>query len=675
MTPRRTMMGETMTKSKGPEALPATALQAELVSQSFNVDDGTVDVIWSTGPRVRFFDWEIGEYDLTLGLEQKNVDLKFARQGAPVLDAHAGYSIRNVVGVVQAIEVDGKQGTATLRLSNRDDVAGIRQDVAGGIIRHVSVGTRLVKLRDITEDGDKVPHYYADRHEVLEISLAPIPRDRGAVVQGEKGGERFPVELVTESAQAARGEDGTTMDPNTPSAATAANEITPPAVTMAAGSNGAPTPAPEGSRVDQAQIAQAQEAERARCLEIQTVCTQSRLPDATTLAAGWIQQGTDIGEVRRLLLDRLATQSDAVGIRSGVSVITDEGDTIRQSVASTILNRIAPSVFALELRGREFVGMSLLEIGRDLLARHGVSTRGLSRMEVAKQALHGTSDFPEILANVAGKTLRGAYEQTPRTFLGWCKQATLPDFKQVSRTQLGEAPTLALVSPNGEFTTGTMGEAAEKYALATYGRIIGFTRQAIVNDDLSAFSRIVTAFGSQAANLQSDIVYAILTANPNMADGSALFVAGHNNISGGASVISITSLGAGYAVMQKQKGIDGATILNVIPRSLIVPAALRTVALQYVAQITPESSGNVNPFTNSLDVVVEPRLDASSASVWYMAANPNAIDTIEFGFLDGESGPAMDSRVGFDVDGVEFKCRLDFAAKAIDWRGLYRNAA
>ena len=32
-----------------------------------------------------------------------------------------------------------------------------------------------------------------------------------------------------------------------------------------------------------------------------------------------------------------------------------------------------------------------------------------------------------------------------------------------------------------------------------------------------------------------------------------------------------------------------------------------------------------------------------------------------------------ETRNGFDVDGVEIKCRLDFGAKAIDWRGLYRN--
>ena len=36
-------------------------------------------------------------------------------------------------------------------------------------------------------------------------------------------------------------------------------------------------------------------------------------------------------------------------------------------------------------------------------------------------------------------------------------------------------------------------------------------------------------------------------------------------------------------------------------------------------------------------------------------------------------GAYIETRNGFDVDGVEIKCRLDFGAKAIDWRGLYKN--
>jgi hypothetical protein len=59
---------------------------------------------------------------------------------------------------------------------------------------------------------------------------------------------------------------------------------------------------------------------------------------------------------------------------------------------------------------------------------------------------------------------------------------------------------------------------------------------------------------------------------------------------------------------------------------------------------------------------------------WYLAATPDQVDIIEYGYLDGEDGPVVETRNGFDVDGMEIKCREDFAAKVIDYRGLYKNA-
>lgn len=665
---------QTRVRSEAPSALPRQALQAELVPGSFNAEEGTVDVVWSTGARVRFWDWKIGEYDLTLGLESKHVDRKFANSGGPVLDAHAGYSVASVVGRIDHLESDGKRGTATLRLSNRPEVAGIRQDIADGILRFVSVGTRLIKLRDITEEGDAVPHYFAEKHEPLEISLAPIPKDRGAVIQGEKDGERFPVEIVRQEVRAAH-EEGADMKPEVKGAADTAAKVTqneqggtPPT---------APEPSPAPAEVAQKEvnvdeIKQAQEAERARGLEVRKIAKQARLSDE--VAEKWITQGTPVDVVRKQALEQLAAQSDALGIEPRISVVRDEIDTIHQSVASALMHRMRPREHKLEQRANEFVGMSMLEIARQVLDLRGIKHRGLSKMEIAKQALHSTSDFPLILENIATKTLRRSYEATPRSFTPWCREATLPDFKQVSRVQMGEAPQLKLVTEGASFSYGTSGESAEKYSLATYGRIIAFTRQALINDDLSAFSRMIEGFAVQAANIQSDVVYAILTANPTMSDTVALFNSAHGNQSGSAGAIAIATLGTMRAAMRVQKGIDGATIINVDPRFLIVPAALETVAQQYLAQISPESSANFNPFAGSLQAIVEPRLDAASTTVWYGAADPAQVDTIEYGFLEGQSGPYMETRNGFEVDGVEFKGRLDFAAKAIDWRGLYRNS-
>ena len=91
-------------------------------------------------------------------------------------------------------------------------------------------------------------------------------------------------------------------------------------------------------------------------------------------------------------------------------------------------------------------------------------------------------------------------------------------------------------------------------------------------------------------------------------------------------------------------------------------------------QIVPAKAADENPFKGSLELLVDPRLDAASETAWYLVADPAMIDTIEYAYLEGQSGVYTESRVGFDVDGVELKVRDDFAAAAIDWRGMFKNA-
>ena len=71
--------------------------------------------------------------------------------------------------------------------------------------------------------------------------------------------------------------------------------------------------------------------------------------------------------------------------------------------------------------------------------------------------------------------------------------------------------------------------------------------------------------------------------------------------------------------------------------------------------------------------MVEPILDAASATAWYLAAETGQVDTVEYCYLDGAEGPVIEPEVGFEIDGLAYKCRLDFAAKAIDFRGLYKS--
>lgn len=343
------------------------------------------------------------------------------------------------------------------------------------------------------------------------------------------------------------------------------------------------------------------------------------------------------------------------------------------------LEKAAPG--AHELRG-----YTLRELAREYLERAGVSTRGMDNKTLAGAALgvvrlsglHSTSDFPNLLANVAEKILMKSYSEAPSTWQAWCGVGSGSDFKEHDRVQMSEAPSLELINEAGEYTYAGFSDFKETNRIKTYGRKFAITRQAIINDDLGALQRIPRAFGAAAVRRINDLVYAILTGNQVMAyDDTALFHADHDNLASPVAVLSSTSLGVARTAMRTQKGPEGA-VLNISPRFLIVPAALEMTAdvlLRSVASTDSEkNSGVVNPWQNALIPVVEARLDANSADAYYLAADPTQVDTVEVMFLDGVQTPVIEEVEVSNIDGREYKVRIDVGARALDHRGLYKNA-
>jgi hypothetical protein len=331
---------------------------------------------------------------------------------------------------------------------------------------------------------------------------------------------------------------------------------------------------------------------------------------------------------------------------------------------------------------RELRSLTLRELAREYLSRSGTNVRGLSSMQMAGAALGtvrlaSTSDFPAIMSNVANKVAMKAYQEAPSTYQAWCAVGDAADFKATSRPQLSEAPSLDLITEDGEYKHGEFSEFKESNQLKTYAKAFRITRQAIINDDLGMLTRIPRAFGSAATRRINDLVYAIVTSGQTMAyDSTALFHADHGNLMSGAA-LSSTSLGAGRAKMRVQKGPAGA-VLNLEPRFLLVPAALETTADVILRSAAlPEdnkSSATYNPFQNRLTPVVEARLDAASATAWYLAADPSQVDTIEVLFLDGIQAPVIEETDAMNVDGREYLVRLDVGVRALDHRGLSKNA-
>jgi hypothetical protein len=366
--------------------------------------------------------------------------------------------------------------------------------------------------------------------------------------------------------------------------------------------------------------------------------------------------------------------------------------TLMRHMVGGLCARAWPGAYPVTKENRAFTDMTLLELARIVLRRTGRVTGSTGRGAVADAALKVrdfealldintrqgpqsylvTDDFVSVLLNLARASLTQGYTVAPRTFTSWAREIAVQDFREHHRVSLGLAPKLALVEQHGEYTRGQLPSRDEILQLQTWGKILAFTRQAMVNDDLGALTRLPQLFGNSAATMEGDVVYGVLTGNPIMSDGNALFSAAHGNI-GTPAVIDIASLSEARQLLRMQTSPDGQ-YLNLTPSFLVCGPEKEVEALQLTASVVvPTTLGTAIPIAlKSVEVVVDARIQGTN---WYIMASPAGIDTIEYARLAGtDAGPTLEARDGFEVDGVEFKCREDFAAAAIEWRGMVYNA-
>jgi phage head maturation protease len=649
-------------------------LSAHITPASVNLENRTVDIVWFTGvdvPRFSFFE---GEY--TLSFDPEGVDLSLLNNGAPILDDHNladGLSAQK--GVVRKAWKDGDLYKATIQFSRRPEVDGIWQDVQDGILQKFSMGTQILEAKDTRDKDGQLQMRKAKSWRPFELSLTSVPADFGTTtLRREVGAKQVPPEPETAPPAEATPAPATTNE-----GLSAQEEISMPE---------SQTPAAEAlvtpPAVNQEELRRAgQSAERLRISTIRQRCQIAGL--SREFEDSLIADDTADGEkLSARIFEAMAGNSERQPETRGhnaATVSVDHRDKLKQGLSAAILYRADPG--KIEKFGykredaREYASLSLLEMAKESLQAQGTDLRGKSKSEIASLALQTTSDFPNITANVASKSLMQGYEEVARTFTLFARRGTLPDFKLTSRVNLGEAPSLPKVNEAGEFKYVTLTEGGQTYRLYTYGEIVAISRQALINDNLGALTQIPAQMGAAAARTESDIVWGIITSNPTMSDGNALFSSAHGNLAASGTALGLPGLNIGRTSMARQTGRDGKTKIQVRPSFLLLPVTLESAAEQIIfGQTTPAVVGNVTPqYLRNLQPIAEPRLDDSSLTAYYLAAaaGVGGVEAIEYSYLEGNEGVYMEQRVGFNIDGVEHKVRMDFGASALDWRGLYKD--
>lgn len=654
----------------------------------------SVEVVLSTENPALVYDWDRGRINEILLMS--GAQIPESRQ-LVMLDTHSRYETGDIIGSVREIRIEGDKLVGRAQYSSAPEAEGPWIKTKEGHLTDYSIGYRIDEAVWVPEGQTSVidgrtftgPVQVATKWTPRELSAVPIGADAFAKARSEinpktqqndkeemimdpklrKFLERcgLPVTATDEEAQAF-------LDRAEP---------TPPATP--------PAPTPAGDKPDLDMLrAEATGKERERIREIDALLERYECQD---LARELIVGGKSLADAQRAVLDKLQAKSKQQNPGfTGIEMGRDEQDKFRAAANDALMLRASefnpalivasPAPGAQDLRG-----YTLVEMARECLRVAGLNHRGGIK-EMVGRALT-SSDFPNILANLATKSMQLAWDSASETWQVWCGIGSVSDFKTYNDNALSEHDDLEEVPDSGEIKFGAFTEKTpETYKAASYAKKFRVTRVMIINDDMGALTAMPARRAEAAARKVGDVAYAVITANGNMGDAVAIFSTASTRYndapSGYCSAPGVANIGEGIRAIGVQKDIAGKRRLNIRPQFFLAPKALEGVSEIFfrsekfsdnstVATDSTFASTRVNPYSgNYFTRVYEPRLDDDSTTAWYLMGPKGR--TVKVVFLNGQAAPTMEMRQpGFTIEGFEYLVAIDVGAYATDFRGMYRN--
>lgn len=646
---------------------PAFERRALVDVSSVNTEERTFEVVYATETpvlRSPFFSEAFYEVLSMEGMREGRMD-----KGAPYLDNHNqhGSVTRDLLGVVESHWRSGEERLAKIKLSKRAIDMGIMSDIQDGILRNVSVGYRVYKYEEIPRaEGEKIPTYRATDWEAMEVSAVPVGADENSGIRSEGNTNSLHIHNMAKPSEGIE-------KPQNPAPQERGEGTTPPAVHTPA------TPPVNAEEVAQRAV----EAERVRSTKIYSAA--DRLGLKRSVADELVNAGTDYPTAMERMLEKYEAADPASGVTSTQATVrADERDTERVRMAAGLIVRSAAPVNLTDVEkdgARQFRHDSMLDLAKRSLDALGVDHAGMHKMEVAKRAITQTgSDFPIVLENVLNKTLLSAYMTQADTWSRFCYQGSFTDFRPHYRLRSGSIGSVEKVPEGAEFKYKEIPDTERDSNQAdTYGSLINLSRQAIINDDLGYFTRLSQMLGRSSARAIEEAVYALFALNggegPTLGDGVTMFDASRNNVvaSGGApSVVQFDSM---RVLMAQQKDPSGNDFLDLRPEVGLFPIGLGGDArVVNDAQYDPDSNNKLqrpNKVRGLItDIVDTPRL---TGTPYYFLTSADIDPVIEVGFLQGQTTPYLEQKMGFEVDGMTWKIRHDWGVGGIGFRGIVKN--
>ncbi|HLE18670.1 MAG TPA: prohead protease/major capsid protein fusion protein [Syntrophales bacterium] len=638
---------------------------------TLNPDNRSVEVIGATENPCPVYDWARSEI-VNEVLLMSGCQLSEKGQ-IPLLDTHSRWDTSSVIGSFREMRIENDKLIGRAFFSKAQEAEAPFLKVSEGHLTDFSAGYRVIESRYIPAGEEqniagrmfKGPVKITTKWAVKEMSVCPIGADEAATVRATPANikkEDIPMDKKVRTFLESRG---------LPQNATEEE-----AYRFLEGMPKEHVPQAGDLKIVQIEdaVRTAVRAEQDRVLEIRGLCGQAGIADE---ADKFIKDNKTVEQVRVIAYDKLLAKvptAGGAGYRAPIEMGADERDKFRAAATDSILIRSGREIEKPADGSRDLLGFSLKELSRESLRIANKPANG-DALEMIGRALT-TSDLPIILSNAANKSLFEGFESAEESWEKWCDTGSVSDFKTNTSARASETDDLDEIREEDEYKYGAMKEAKEEYRIATYGKLFKISRQTIVNDDLSALSDIPRKHGEAASRKIGDIAYAVLTANAAMGDAVALFNSGHGNL-GTGGVVSETTIGEAIKLMKLQKDLNGKRRLNIRPQFFLAPVAIEGASevffnsMQFAGD--NKAATRANPYSGSYFTrVYEARLDDASSVIWYLAGPKGK--TVKVFFLNGNRTPYLETKEGWNIDGVEFKVRIDAGAKAMDWKALIRNA-
>lgn len=564
-----------------------------------------------------------------------------------------------VIGKIERAWLEDNRAYAEVTFDDDEFADSIFNKVKSGTLKGVSVGYRVGEYTDVHIDESfaqgriKGPCYVASKWEPYEISIVSVPAD--TTVGVNRSLNDFNVVSIVQEEEIS--EMGEKQNQNNEVGTDQQRHGETPSATPVAG-----TEVPQDNARGAEEVIRAIEEERARVSNISELCRHFGVN-----ATDYINNGVSLAEAQRSVL---AIVEERKAPKANLEMGQQEEDKYRDAMSDAILLRGGVQLENVAPGAQELRGMRVRSMFEEVLAREGVAnTHRMGEEELLRAALTGTSSLPGILSAAANKSMAKGYQAAQTTFEQFTTVGSNTDFKEATRYRLSEAGSLFEIKENGEFVQDELTEGSAKTKVLTYGRGFSFTRQMIVNDDLSALTRIPSLYAAQAKRGINRLVYKALA--------EAKFTAKDGNLAATGAALSLATIDEARQAMRKQKNLRGEEFLNITPKYLIVPTKSEFLARQLLISTSDPNAthyGVTNPLMGSLQIITDAELDALDTDAYYFLADQMLMDTIEVTYLNGNQRPVIESQVAFDTLGIRYRIYMDYGVTVVDTKGIYKNA-